>query len=59
MLVLMGLIITCCLPSGKMGGGEGSDIRKGGMAAIPSTTHRTGGCYSEDQGLQCYWRSGH
>ena len=23
------------------------------------TVYRTGGCYSEDQDLQSYWRSGH
>ena len=32
-----------------------------GLPSTPLTVyiHRTGGCYSEDQGLQSYWRSGH
>ena len=31
----------------------------GYLPSTPLTLHRTGGCYSEDQGLQSYWRSEH
>ena len=44
-------------------GGWGVIGRKGrlmclGLATI-YTIHRSSSCYSQDQGLQCYWRTGH
>ena len=44
---------------GRERGGLGFQLRTDTGDSIHMSSHRTGGCRSEDQGLQCYWRSEH
>ena len=61
LVVLLGLI-TATFLSGKGTREEEERSTVSGtrvIGCVPFTMYRDNSCYSEYQGLQCYWRTGH
>ena len=63
-LIILLVLITTCPHLGKRGLGlltreEGMELGQGVIVGFIHSSYRSSSCYSEDQGLQCYWRTGH